>query len=200
MVQAILDGRKTMTRRIVKDRAGRQPSLDFACSSHCDGWNQCRILSGNGTSPAIKKLECRYHISCPCGQVGSHLWVRETWYASEVDKKYLIGYKADGDIPHGQGYYVRPSIFMPRSLSRITLEITDIRVERLRDITEEDAKKEGKDSTWLTTQGAVTWKVQNTNARYEFMKLWDSINAKRGYSWESNPWVWVIEFKREVGQ
>ena len=86
---------------------------------------------------------------------------------------------------------------MPRMYSRITLEITNVRVERIQDISNEDAKREGVESNF--DEGVVYYGPLNNghaDARIAFSWLWDSINAKRGYSWESNPWVWVVEFKR----
>ena len=157
MVRAILDGRKTMTRRVVK------------CDSIVDNkpyWNIGGFREGNFPY-----------------QVGIWLWVRETWQGT----KDCISYKASDPQQVVEFNYEpwRPSIFMPRWASRITLEITNVRVERLHEITEEDAEKEGVSFTQYT----------NANARFHFMELWDSINSKK-YPWESNPWVWVIEFKR----
>jgi hypothetical protein len=95
----------------------------------------------------------------------------------------------------------RPSIFMPRLYSRITLEVVGIRVERVQDISASDALAEGIERSQRVKGMAV---IKNDDLGgydvvkpvYAFYRLWDSINAKRGYSWESNPWVWVIEFKR----
>jgi hypothetical protein len=128
--------------------------------------------------------------SCPYGRIGDSLWVRETWY-SRPDNKEILGYKADGVYPN-KAYNVKPSIFMPRKFSRIDLRIIDINVERLQDITWQDAKKEGSNHS-LAGILPATYKEC-------FKDLWDSINDKRGYSWESNPWVWVIEFKKEVNK
>lgn len=89
----------------------------------------------------------------------------------------------------GKGRKWKPSIHMPRWASRINLEITDIRVERLQEINEEDAKHEGVKRINAGDFGMETWSSA-------FRNLWDSINSKRGYGWDTNPWVWVIEFKR----
>lgn len=156
MVKAILAGRKTTTRRVIKNPARYDHIRD------CD-------------------------FCCPYGEVGSHLWVRETWYSS-VDKKELYGYVADGDAPRGKPYRIRPSIFLPRSYSRILLEITKVSVQKLQEISETDAKNEGSNHSIAGILPATY--------RECFINLWDSINAKRGYSWESNPWVWVISFER----
>ena len=130
---------------------------------------------------------------CPYGQVGQRLWVRETWRPAWKATNYFsaggIQYKADGEIlarveaiekyPECQFHPKkwRPSIHMFRWASRITLEITEVRAEKLNSMTESDAYAEGVDS--LVT----------------FMLLWDRLNKKRGYEWKSNCWVWVITFK-----
>jgi hypothetical protein len=160
MVKAILDGRKTQTRR-TRGLEVVNRSLDFA-------------------------IKCQ----CPYGRPGDRLWVRESFYVQpdiyRPDKPSPIHYKADEDTGCLEDYVFKPSIFMPRWASRITLEITRIRAERVQDISEEDCIAEGiKDSGLGVVDLLLSYAV-----------LWDSINAKRGYSWESNPWVWVIEFKR----
>ena len=176
MVRTILDGRKTQTRRVVKP----QPVLTTTDSS---------IIS--------KKLKSQ-HIKYSYGQVGDRLWVRETWASNGINiigNKEDVIYKSDyGDIPPpkidlGNGLEItqnwKPSIFMPKLASRITLEITRIRIERLMDITIRDLISEGCSF------------MSNTRLTMEyFKKLWNVINAKYGYEWEKNPWVWVIEFKQ----
>lgn len=140
------------------------------------------------------------------GRPGDRIWVRETWKpdpsfgypprtkASEIDPGTNILYRAT--LPEGHPKYDwqdwRPSIFMPRWASRITLEITGVREEHLQDISEADAIREGME--WLNpgNRGPIT----TTYARQNFRKLWDSLNAKRDYGWDSNPLVWVIDFKR----
>lgn len=203
MVKAILDGRKTQTRRLLK----RQP-LDILpmVDPVKDGWVTLDTRNPNHGSI----IKCRY------GNVGDRLWVREShtwvtlgekdpWKDRAIDdgsfrrmpdgSPVSMCYKADGyKIPSTW----RPSIHMPRWASRITLEIASIRVQRIQDISEEDAIAEGiphyRDSEY--------WKMFNckdgfsTKAKNAFMSLWNSINEKRGYGWEKNPWVWVIEFKR----
>lgn len=131
------------------------------------------------------------------------LWVRETWYPRCADAKdygtdeiiYRADYGGTGGCVFRPSW--NPSIFMPRWASRITLEVTGVRAERVQDITEEDAKAEG-----VILHGG--WNANDTeyaiNYRGGFSRLWDSINAKRGYGWDKNPWVWVIEFKRLDGQ
>lgn len=186
MVKAILDGRKTQTRRVIKP----QPSI----SGPYEGFLYGRTFG----------------YTCPYGSKGEALWVRETWrYDRETDYK-PIAYRADGQIASEKW---KPSIFMPRWASRITLEITDVRVERVKDISPHNALAEG--IRQISKDAGLTWKYGiSDNDGYPghdnhgwpwkdfrrspveaFKKLWDSINGKK-YPWESNPWVWVIEFKR----
>jgi len=148
------------------------------------------------------------HIT-PYGQIGDRLWVREAWCEDFTGE--TLYYKADGGESPGPKGFWRPSIFMPRWASRITLEITGIRAERLQEISHEDAKAEGIIPMTCCLPGAAHYFTP-------FKKLWDSLNAKRGYvgvkvqllryapgllfplnlyglRWATNPWVWVIEFK-----
>ena len=193
MVRAILDGRKTQTRRVVNP----QSLLD----------NKTRVTA------------C---YECPYGAPGGHLWVRETWRAVELDNgNDGILYKADNhfkSIENSQaaadlwcdayadrkyGNKWRPSIFMPRWASRILLEVTDIQVERVQEISDGDAIGEGIQDVchcgdYVEGHGYHSGHSpvpMDGYAANEFSILWDSINAKRGYSWESNPWVWAISFK-----
>jgi hypothetical protein len=138
---------------------------------------------------------------------GDILWVRETWLMADDG----FHYKADAtpeseELRKNYGYKWRPSIFMPREASRITLEVKDVRVERVQDITKEDATAEGSflnrcdclpvksDKTPLEI---LFWQTRCHIHGDEFSKLWDTFNAKRGYSWESNPYVFVYEFMRK---
>jgi hypothetical protein len=177
MVQAILEGGKTMTRRVVK----------------------CAPYSGSEEELPTQYIDG--NITCPYGQVGDKLWVRETFAVIRDD---LFGgtrhqqYKADrpydkypGDWPEDEAKgnpdapKWKPSIHMPKKYARIWLEITDVRVERLQSIENLDALAEGMH---------IDWSVEN-NPIKQFQKLWDSINGKK-HPWESNPWVWIIEFKK----
>jgi hypothetical protein len=180
MVRAILDGRKTQTRRICKPRFdGRTPCEHFEpvvvngqyyMMRHCNHGSECR--------------------PCPYGVVGDRLWVRETW-AKCAGHTDCGGIYFRADVADNIGAKVdrwRPSIYMPRHASRITLKITWVRVERLQEITEADAWAEG-----VTREAAG---AEAPTGRDCFEMLWDSINANRGYGWAVNPWVWVVEFKR----
>jgi hypothetical protein len=188
MVRALLDGRKTMTRRIVKP----QPPDNYQMFSHLDldGWR----YGGCDYKDGIVER-------CPYGQPGDRLWVREAWAAEihmdhlpprdipELSKIWLLSideHEADHDPEAGRW---RPGMFMPRWASRILLEITNVRVERVQEISESDSIAEG----CHVGVGAGNWR----NARHRFEDLWDSINgSKPGCSWSSNPWTWCISFKR----
>ena len=207
MVRAILDGRKTQTRRVINP----QPIADGLYYEYKDiPW-----LKTGDPFPFIGHL-------CPYGTTNDLLWVRETWRAVELDNgNDGILYKADNhfkSIENSQaaadlwcdayadrkyGNKWRPSIFMPRWASRILLDVTDVQVERIQEISDGDAIKEGIQDVchcgdyveghgYHSGHGAVSmpgWATEN------FSSLWDSINAERGHSWESNPWVWVASFK-----
>ena len=169
MVRAILEGRKTMTRRVIKPRPVSQPML-------------CPTVTNNGQLSWVSQTSAGSQIQiCPYGEPGDHLWVRETWAHDQVSQG--IAYRATDQLPDG-GHW-SPSIHMPRRASRIFLEVTSVRVERVQDITHKDALREG-----------VSWSKQDGSPIDRFRLLWNSINAERGCGWDANPWVWVISFKR----
>lgn len=209
MVKALLDGRKTQTRRVVNP----QPELPGFWKTKKEGgyhWANEEHFRKGGI----------YH--CPHGQSGDYLYVRETWKPDDDDDICGIRYKDDSFIPIENTAAAadkwisvrkseeqwpdlkeplwRPSIHMPRWASRLTLKITDIRVERVQDIGESDAYSEGAiteirpdkfiGSAALGVDGKiyVSWLSA-------WVALWDSINDKRGYGWNVNPWVWVISFE-----
>ena len=193
MVLAILDGRKTQTRRVAK-----------------------LTIAGHVKEPRGHR---RWHpgdpeavLACPYGQPGDRLWVKETWQAvglsrdpesmqvddvcecpPEAVKREMSGearrYPQTGIIYRAscddEFLKWRPSIFMPRWASRIALEITDVRVQRVQEISETDA---------IAELGGRAAGIVNEIGH--FAELWDTLYAKRGYSWESNLWVWAITFKR----
>ena len=177
MVRAILDGSKTQTRRVMNP----QPYADE--SGH---WIYGNVPESWSTAPdwLIAKS--------PYGGVGHWLWVRETFgcnchNSARPMPDCEIVYRATGDSvddPPLSGWC--PSIYMPRWASRITLSITRVRVQRLKNIAEIDCEHE---------LGVEPYSLHN-EAVPEFRLLWDSINAKRGYGWDANPWVWAIDFKR----
>lgn len=133
--------------------------------------------------------ECAF--CCPYGEKGDRLWVRETY--REIGQKGFVFYKAD-QSPTQQGPWRSP-IYMPRWASRITLEITDVRVERIQEISEEDAKAEGDQNPFEGLTHVDGTPIQSS-AILRFKSLWNVLNAKRGFSFESNPFCWVLEFRR----
>jgi hypothetical protein len=169
MVKAILDGRKTMTRRVMKP----QPE-EGAYLHHYED---------DGIAFANPCVFHKYRYV-----VGDRLWVRETF---QIVPPNMIFYKTDPENKAKTGW--KPSIFMPRCASRITLEITNVRVERLQDISAPDCVNEG-----INTQGPYDVAIYDEFSSHsiaQFAYLWDSINSKK-YPWASNPWVFAIEFKR----
>ena len=187
MVRAMLDGRKTQTRRVIKEK----------------------LMCGEDA-----------HVNnCQYGKPGDRLWVRETWSKAKSPMSSEVFYRADGE-PKGKQYPLsfveresrwRPSIHMPRWASRILLEVTNVRVERLHDISEEDAIAEGLKA--ITKDGKTIkygipdrdgypgnddtgwdWCDWNVSPVSAYKMLWESINGQG--SWVLNPWVWVVEFRR----
>jgi len=120
--------------------------------------------------------------------VGQVLWIRETWR----DGSDGIEYRANDVDPNLLKW--RPSIFMPRIASRITLEVTGVRVQRLQEITNDDALAEGVDVSAYHANGAEA--IRKTSGILAYMDVWESINGGRGFGWSTNPWIWVVEFKR----
>ncbi|WLH05428.1 hypothetical protein [Pseudomonas lurida] len=210
MVRAILEGRKTVTRRVCKPQPSANAHTTCASGNPMGAWWE--------TGKDINR--------CPHGRPGDRLWLRESHaQVFEVDIpdgrpvgpigtagspgrpdwKCRYVYRADGEMPNVQWHHVgdsqpvrwTPSIHMRREASRILLEITDVRVERLQDISEEQAKAEGvrlysdhaELGDWWHVEGIETY---SADPRKSFELLWSSV----GGNWEANPWVWVVEFKR----
>lgn len=205
MVRAILAGRKTQTRRVAR-RLGVYTEAG-------------RVVDLVPLDPDGDPIDRPVH--CPYGAPGDRLWVRETWAAIDergeaisrrtrhVDQNCgdRLVYRADDRVLTEQW---RPSIFMPRWASRITLEVTAVRVERLQDITEEDACAEGVEAsatTWVRHEPNGDWELsaepfdgatpERATARDVYERLWHAINGKRA-PWSSNPWVWVVSFRKAV--
>ncbi len=200
MVKAILDGRKTMTRRIVKKA---WDGLTWAGDVHparVDGW----IAWWPSGTAEFTKRAYEHGFPCPYGIPGDRLWVWEAWCLPDPTDKRTICYRASGD-PVTTGAKWKPSIHMPGWASRITLEIVSVRVERLQEITEEGAIKEGitkidfyrlLDERQRTDQlDRIFGGKSLPHYVRQFASLWDSLNGKK-HPWSSNPWVWVIEFKK----
>lgn len=204
MVRAILEGRKTQTRRIVRLKPGQQ--VDERDDGSSWPWTD------------YDGADMWHWLPCPYGQPGDRLWVRETWavpHALDGRKPRYVPadarfhYRADEDAG---GLRWRPSIHMPRWASRITLEITEVRVERLQEIGEADAIAEGLKR--ITKDGGATikhgipdrdglpgtddtgwpWRDWSADPRVAFRRLWESIHGPD--SWAANPWVWVVGFSR----
>lgn len=243
-VRAILDGRKTVTRRVVK------PQPRPGTTHYAPNWRKNFVdghfmpmagsyLNGGGSGEAF----CDGAIRCPYGEVGDRLWVRET-HALEhdvdggepphADGRPILRrpdddidgmlpawtqphYRATDPAPdlccesprcaqcrdHDMGPHWRPAIHMPRWASRITLEVNAVRVERLQDISEEQAIAEGVRELPLQKDEPGAWwcadplgnpELHCRTPRAAFCRLWESINGAG--SWADNPWVWVVEFKR----
>ena len=240
MVQAILAGRKSQTRRVVT----RGTSYLDGSAPDKERWSELDFNDAHvdpGPSPAgnpgpylkvarTTKTDVFRHRIYPRFWPGMKLWVRETWAPADLwvdghekDDPESIRYRADGEAlrfsasgkSHALDTYAwtqpdkwRPSIFLPRWASRLTLEITSVRVERLQEITEEDSKAEEVDP-YVMGHGPVTREDLRSEPGYHgpriyrdgFEHVWDSLNKARGYSWESNPWVWVLGFRRlEAGE
>jgi hypothetical protein len=172
MVQAILDGRKTMTRRIVKSK--HESGLFRVCKTKDGKITEITSLDWDERP----KNDCTNDIQ-PKYKFGDILWVRETWNKWQVKDRPFV-YRAT-DLK-SCGHTWKPSIYMPKEAARVFLQITGIRVECLQDITEEDAIAEG---CGLNTFGGY-------NARFNFENLWNQINGKD--SWNQNPYVWVYSF------
>jgi hypothetical protein len=194
MVRAILEGRKTQTRRVVKHIPMLGGPLEWCAAAKAQ-------------EPGWVSIVGDYRRFCPYGVPSDKLWVREAFMysvcGSENERGYedCIEYRADfgkkivsPDYPHKDDIDCkwRPSIHMPRWASRITLEVTGVRVERLQEISYSDAVQEGvglHGSWWIDTQGKA-----HRSPIEAYQSLWELINGPG--SWEANPWVWVVEFRR----
>lgn len=197
MVRALLAGTKTQTRRVVALPRKRE---SFVVLDYGNGW--WPYESDDGESELCDDgMEHPY--TCPYGQPGDRLWVRETWRTvaesdaippRDLTPAHRIWYEADE--PHQRGFgKLRPSMFMPRWASRILLEVTAVRVERLQDISKADAEAEGIErdgSAWRHYTRPCRFAC--TDPRMSYQTLWELINGAG--SWDANPFVWVVEFKR----
>ena len=195
MVQAILAGRKTQTRRVVKfpktALINLLPDEEITLTRMQDGYKDgIRPVWGSDDDPNW------FSTKCPYGAVGDVLWVRETWaeYYDPHGHPHVpfIAYRAGYDDENASEIKWKPSIHMPHAAARLFLKITDIRVERLQDISEADAVAEGAEGllcTFLSNpyKGYTSW-IEG------FKKIWQKINGAD--SWEVNPWVWVVQFER----
>lgn len=196
MVREILDGRKTCTRRIVKDGIPDDAMWGYSAFTP-KGYITCRGVYADGYGEGFYKLPYK---------PGDILYVRETWCGLPVNEAgHLRGhpiyyYKADGDLrPEGWRGAWRPSIHMPKEAARIWLKVTDVRVERLNDITVEECKKEGIWDDYKTLSEEYHDMLIKKAYPETFGKLWDSSIKKSDldrYGWAANPYVFVIEFSK----
>jgi hypothetical protein len=215
MVRAILDGRKTQTRRVITPQP--EPcdiELPFSESVlEPSWWSNYERWDGVAQQMVEGDVKTRWW-HCPYGRPGDRLWVRENWNAlmagswtehrnptrGNCEVRYAASDRLADMTAKDRGYRWRPSIHMPRWASRITLEITAVRVERIQQISHEDGIAEGIDA-WIDS---LPQEKRNGDVRAQSLSLkqlaysylWDSINGKRGFGWDKNPWVWVVEFKR----
>ena len=191
MVRAILSGRKTVTRRVIAAfPAGRghvQPLTAGPWEWSPDGGFDLGVVAS----------------VCPFGAPGDRLWVRETFAESVpgCEEQGGFSYRADHVDPRGDGpahpMTWRPSIFMPRAVSRIALDVVSVRAERLQDITDEEIAAEGVDREAVMALCPTSWRstIERLRPRGLWCAGWDRINGKRA-PWEANPWVWRVEFRR----
>ncbi|KAA9333376.1 hypothetical protein F0P96_10430 [Hymenobacter busanensis] len=212
MVRAILSGAKTQTRRIVKP----QPSLSIEAvkpewaAEWIESIGKQFVVNRGLWKHDFPKASLLAHefVACPYGQPGDRLYVRETWACPKQlggsfvreKAKYRADYEDFATVAVGAMGGWKPSIHMPRTLSRLLLEIVSVRVERLMDISEEDAKAEGVNLVHVNKKGGQEWENYLDDWAFEYFAkdsyatLWEKINGLG--SWATNPWVWVVEFKR----
>ena len=190
MVRAILDGRKTVTRRLIKS----QPPYDVQCPlGYCtDGYkSEIGKFAFGSHKDGGKMIFCK-----PPYQPGDILYVRETWGEGYEEGTYI--YRADDKLAglptfkESSKLIYHPSIHMPKEAARIWIKVTDVRVERLQEITSEQIGREGVEVEYPHV-------LNGEEKRYAFSTLWNSTVKKSDldrYGWNANPWVWVIEFER----
>lgn len=199
MVRAILAGQKTQTRRVVTPQVSYPKPMKSHAGLYLDAYNKTNEWVWWGEDNRIYGTDSYF---CPYGAPGDRLYVRESWNATSIDGvswrdmegglsqklcfNWNVRYKAN---PDNEGQKWLPSIFMPKVFARIWLCVTDVRVERAQDIKPMDCYHEGVDLHWNEP-------LFGDHSIMLFAELWDSINAKRGYGWGANPWVWVVEFER----
>lgn len=223
LVRAILEGRKTQTRRLLRPQPVGDQVATFAQVGTVKATGAAVFCCRDDWGTPVCALPVGRHslagdLVCPYGAPGDHLWCRETWqefFDDEIDparprgpwgrmgipaqpeRRSFVFYRADGEI---EGAVWRPSIHMPRRASRLTLRIKSVRVERLQQISEADAKAEGVEPVVLPTGRYgldICGPLMDGRRPFasEFAVLWDSINNKSA-PWSSNPWLWVLEFER----
>ena len=199
-VRAITAARKSQTRRVIKDAPRGRYEYEMASGLAID-----KYQVPGGSPVDLNAVRCAY------GKPGDRLWVRETWFfveGPEQRERGALRYRADEPSPVPERTWRSP-LFMPRWASRLTLEVTAVRVERLCDISDADALAEGVgEVTFIPDDGfppslgypspadGREYPLLYPTAREAYRHAWDALNAKRGYPWTSNPWVWVVTFRR----
>lgn len=189
MVRALLAGTKTQTRRIIKPAPREDISIGGVRGLVVNG----QVTDADGWAAWNR---------CLYGRPGDRLWVREAWRSGRLTDRFPpremtphpVWYEADGQAPDACNGKLRPGMFMPRWASRITLEVTGVRVERLQDISDADAVAEGIGLNEHAIGVPLTNPAGETMPRATYRVLWDSINGAG--AWERNCWVWVVEFRR----
>lgn len=183
MVRALLNGTKTQTRRIIKPAPREDISIGGVRGLVVNG----QVTDADGWAAWNR---------CPYGQRGDRAWVREAWRSGRLTDRFPpremtphpVWYEADGQAPDACNGKLRPGMFMPRWASRITLEVTGVRVERLQEISEADAQSEGCIAPmYASDESTLSFAVA-------YRHLWEAINGAG--AWERNPFVWVVEFRR----
>lgn len=207
-VRAILVGQKTQTRRVVKLRP-----RDGMCATDCSGVEPEKAWADPGLGGGgYLKVPCRdgaaQRIHCPYGVPGDRLWVKEVWGAHPWLDEYPpraitrgepIAYRVEVDPRHDPGLKWRSPIHMPRWASCLTLELTDVRVQRLHDISEEDARAEGMKPCNCDTAGVPEGWCRGGSFVHAYAGEWTRINGKRIAPWgaiNGNVWVWALTFRR----
>lgn len=193
-VRAILEGRKSQTRRVIKLPPDHMAG-GFVLTDGGDVWMDYQVAVSRPEIATAIDLQSEHR--CPYGVIGDRLWLKEAWNKEGG----AVSYRADGDwiadyraaaesgigVPRRPDLKWIPSVSMPRWASRIILEVTDVRVERLQDISEEDARAEGFEYEVLQAVSG-----EHKTARDNFSIFWD--NTRGNGSWASNPWCWVLTF------
>lgn len=193
MVRAILSGQKTVTRRVMKPQPQKAP-VDVV--DGVPSWDSPTNYAGE------VQMNTQHGKPCPYGKPGDRLWVREAWaqinVAQAPGETWVVYRECDNRTDYGGPW--KPSIHMRRRDSRILLEVTDVRVERVQDITEDQAEAEGVEGCIPSCPGPYDehgnpeCDCMNLTYVQSFQALWESINGRK--SWDANPWVGVVEFKR----
>lgn len=206
-VLAILEGRKTQTRRVIKPQPRKRDyPISVISPSLGDTEQVFRTWldrTQDGKSACCEDFNPDYW-RCPYGLPGDLLWVKEALYREGWGiSNDAVAYKADGEYAWdvtrpAQWVWKRDNLsplFMPWGLRRLTLRLTDVRVQRVQEIEYDDCIAEGIEQRWTCLNPGIGSYAMDNDVLDDFASLWDSINAKRGYGWDTNPWVWALAFE-----